>query len=122
MGKGREENPTYPEVCSGTTGHTEICEIIYDEEKLSLVKVLEHFFALSTRQPSWSGPDRGTQYELVSTIQMRKKRSYSHLCSRSARPIKEIVVEMNLLRVLSCRRISPAISRKDKRAGIVISI
>ncbi|MGI6092290.1 MAG: peptide-methionine (S)-S-oxide reductase MsrA [Veillonellaceae bacterium] len=62
-GQGFTKNPTYEEVCSGQTGHTEICEIIYDETILPLPKVLEHFFRIiDPTTLNRQGPDRGTQY------------------------------------------------------------
>lgn len=44
--QGTLDNPTYEQVCTGVTGHTETCEICYDETTLSLTKVLEHFFRI----------------------------------------------------------------------------
>lgn len=43
-GQGNSEQPFYQEVCTGTTGHAEICEVDYDETRLSLEKILEHYF------------------------------------------------------------------------------
>lgn len=62
-GQGHTENPTYRQVCSGDTGHTEICEVVYDETVLPLPKVLEHFFRIiDPTTLNRQGPDRGTQY------------------------------------------------------------
>ena len=62
-GQGHTEHPTYRQVCSGDTGHTEICEVLYDEAILPLPKVLEHFFRIiDPTTLNRQGPDRGTQY------------------------------------------------------------
>jgi peptide-methionine (S)-S-oxide reductase len=62
-GQGHVEKPTYQQVCSGTTGHTEVCEITYDESLLSLEKILEHFFRIIDPVTlNRQGPDQGTQY------------------------------------------------------------
>lgn len=62
-GQGQRENPTYQQVCSGMTGHTEVCEITYDETLLSLEKILEHFFRIIDPVTlNRQGPDQGTQY------------------------------------------------------------
>ena len=62
-GQGLTDNPTYKEVCSGETGHTEICEVTYDETILPLTKVLEHLFRIiDPTTLNRQGPDRGTQY------------------------------------------------------------
>lgn len=60
---GTKENPTYHQVCTGTTGHAEVCYIKYDETILSLETLLNKFWniinpTLLNRQ----GPDIGTQY------------------------------------------------------------
>ncbi len=62
-GQGQIENPTYQQVCSGTTGHTEVCEVAYHEEVLPLRKLLEHFFRIIDPVTlNRQGPDQGTQY------------------------------------------------------------
>jgi peptide-methionine (S)-S-oxide reductase len=62
-GQGETPNPTYQDVCSGTTGYAEIVEVHYDETVLSLQKILEHFFRIiDPTTLNRQGPDRGTQY------------------------------------------------------------
>lgn len=60
---GRRENPSYEQVCTGTTGHAETTHIKYDENIVSLDFLLEKFFkiidpTLLNRQ----GGDIGNQY------------------------------------------------------------
>ena len=60
---GEKLQPTYEEVCSGTTGHTEAIQIYYDPEVVSFNTLLEVFFvAHDPTQLNRQGPDRGTQY------------------------------------------------------------
>ncbi len=62
-GQGSTERPTYQQVCTGTTGHTEVCEVTYDEKILSLQKLLEHYFRIiDPTTLNRQGPDQGTQY------------------------------------------------------------
>lgn len=63
---GKTDNPTYKEVCSGTTGHAEVAQIAYDPEKISFDKLLEVFWY--THDPTTlnrQGADVGTQYRSV---------------------------------------------------------
>ncbi|MCS6917989.1 MAG: peptide-methionine (S)-S-oxide reductase MsrA [Chitinophagales bacterium] len=58
--------PSYRQVCSGTTGHAEVVEVIFDEEALALSALLEVFFA--AHDPTTlnrQGADVGTQYRSV---------------------------------------------------------
>ena len=60
---GTVDNPTYKQVCSGTTGHAEVCQIRYDPAKVSFDELLEAFW--KTHDPTTlnrQGPDVGTQY------------------------------------------------------------
>lgn len=60
---GTVKNPSYKEVCQGTTGHAEVCQIIYDKSKISFDELLEVFW--KTHDPTTlnrQGNDYGTQY------------------------------------------------------------
>lgn len=60
---GEKLRPTYEEVCSGTTGHTEAIQIYYDPAVVNFNTLLEVFFvAHDPTQLNRQGPDRGTQY------------------------------------------------------------
>jgi len=62
-GQGNSADPTYHQVCLGTTGYTEVCELTYDEVVMPLGKVLEHFFRIiNPTTLNRQGPDQGTQY------------------------------------------------------------
>lgn len=60
---GKSKAPTYDEVCSGRTGHAEVCLVKYDPEVVSFEKLLQVFF--TTHDPTTlnrQGNDIGTQY------------------------------------------------------------
>ncbi len=63
---GTTENPTYEEVCSGNTGHAEVCQITFDSTIISFDELLEVFW--KTHDPTTlnrQGADVGTQYRSV---------------------------------------------------------
>jgi peptide-methionine (S)-S-oxide reductase len=60
---GHTKNPTYKEVSSGGTGHTEAVEIAYDPAKISYAKLLEVFWRnIDPVTPNAQFCDRGSQY------------------------------------------------------------
>jgi peptide-methionine (S)-S-oxide reductase len=60
---GITPNPTYQEVCSGRTGHTEAVMVVYDPSKISTEQVLARFWeGHDPTQGMRQGNDVGTQY------------------------------------------------------------
>ncbi len=60
---GTAENPTYEQVCTGTTGHAEVTRIEFDPQKIPLPQVLDFFWdAHDPTTPNRQGADVGTQY------------------------------------------------------------
>jgi peptide-methionine (S)-S-oxide reductase len=60
---GKTKNPTYEQVCTGTTGHAEVIQLKYDASLVSFEDLLEIFW--NTHDPTTlnrQGADAGTQY------------------------------------------------------------
>jgi peptide-methionine (S)-S-oxide reductase len=63
---GTTDNPTYREVCSETTGHAEVTEIVFDPAKISYAKLLEIFWqAHDPTTLNRQGADEGTSYRSI---------------------------------------------------------
>lgn len=60
---GQVKNPTYKEVCNGTTGHAEVCQIYYDPSVITYDELLAAFWTChDPTQLNRQGNDVGTQY------------------------------------------------------------
>ena len=60
---GHTAEPTYRDVCSGTTGHAEVVEVEYDPEVVSFESLLDVFWQIHNPTTlNRQGPDVGTQY------------------------------------------------------------
>ncbi len=63
---GAKENPTYEDVCSGSTQHAEVVEVTFDPAQVTYEELLNVFW--SNHNPTTlnrQGPDVGTQYRSV---------------------------------------------------------
>jgi len=97
---GNVSNPSYKEVCSGTTGHAEVCQIIYNPQKISYEQLLEAFWG--THDPTTlnrQGNDVGTQYRSViyyhSEMQKSIAKEYKQQLSKSGTWNSPIVTEIS---------------------------
>ena len=60
---GQVANPTYRQVCDGTTGHAEVVQLRFDPAQVSFRELLEVFFTIhDPTTPNRQGHDIGTQY------------------------------------------------------------
>ena len=70
---GYTKNPTYEEVCSGLTGHTEVVRLVYDPHKVQLLDILILFWeGHNPTQGMRQGNDIGTQYRSAIFINCNK--------------------------------------------------
>lgn len=63
---GDIENPTYEQVCSGTTGHVEVARVSFDPDRISFEEIIGKYFQIhDPTQRNRQGPDVGEQYRSV---------------------------------------------------------
>lgn len=87
---GHVKNPTYREVCTGTTGHAEVIQITFDANKISFTEVLKVFFTMHDPTTlNRQGNDVGTQY--------RSAVFYHNDAQKDA--AEEIITELNKAKV-----------------------
>lgn len=97
---GHVENPTYKEVCEGTTGHAECIEVVYDPKELTFDELLEVFW--QTHDPTTlnrQGNDIGTQYRSVvfyhTDEQKAKAEKYKAALNKSGAFSDSIITEIS---------------------------
>ena len=72
------KNPSYKEVCTGNTGHAEVCQVTYDPKIITLKEILEVYW--KTHDPTTlnrQGGDVGTQYRSVIFYHNDDQRKYA---------------------------------------------
>ena len=97
---GTTLNPTYSEICTGTTGHAEAIQITFDPSEVGFEDLLEVFFG--THDPTTlnrQGADVGTQYRSAifyhSEDQMKKAQNYITLIAKEKLYDREIVTKVS---------------------------
>ncbi len=80
---GATANPTYQEVCSGRTGHTEVVLVAYDPKIISFGRLLKAFFeAHDPTQGMRQGADVGTQYRSAIYVMDEAERAEAEEAAR----------------------------------------
>jgi len=101
---GYTKNPTYKDICTGQTGHAEVCKIIYNPEIISYEKLLQVFF--ENHDPTTlnqQGLDKGTQYRssifYTSGSQKILSKKYKKNLNKSDEFKNSIVTEITKLEI-----------------------
>jgi peptide-methionine (S)-S-oxide reductase len=96
---GDVANPTYKQVCTGTTGHAEVCNIYYDPAVISYDELLAAFWTChDPTQLNRQGNDVGTQYRSViffhNEEQRKKAEEYKKKLNEEKAWDKPVVTEI----------------------------
>lgn len=83
---GHVQNPTYEQVCNGTTGHAEVVQITFNPNEVSFKEILQVFFTIhDPTTPNRQGYDVGTQYRSAIFYHTPEQREIA----------EQLIVEMN---------------------------
>jgi peptide-methionine (S)-S-oxide reductase len=97
---GKVANPTYEEVCTGTTGHAEVVQITYDKTKTDLNEIFQVFFTVHDPTTlNRQGADVGTQYRSVIFYKNAEQKSAA----------ESIIAELNKAKVYN----SPIVTKVE---------
>jgi peptide-methionine (S)-S-oxide reductase len=93
---GRKQNPTYQEVSSGSTGHTEAVQVVYDPAKVSYEKLLEVYWVnVDPTVKDRQFCDVGTQYRtgiFAHDEAQRRAAEASRAAIEKAKPFRDAIV------------------------------
>lgn len=98
--QGHVEHPSYQEVCTGTTGHTETVRVVYDPGRVSLGHLLELYYdIIDPYSLNRQGNDRGPQYRtgIYYTSEEDGTVAREFIASKQAAAGQRIVVEVEPL-------------------------
>ncbi len=93
---GSKVNPTYQEVSAGTTGHTEVVQVVYDPKKVTYEKLLEVFWVnIDPTVKDRQFCDSGSQYRssvFYHDAEQRKAAEASRAALEKSKPFKDALV------------------------------
>jgi len=82
---GSKADPTYEEVCTGTTGHAEVVQVRFDPTRISYEQILELFWkAHDPTTLNRQGADEGTQYRSIILYHDERQREAADKSMRAA--------------------------------------
>lgn len=96
---GSVKNPSYREVCNGTTGHAEVIQVRFDPSVITFEELVEVFFA--THDPTTlnrQGADVGTQYRSAILYHDKEQKAIAERMKKEFAPTlwdKPIVTEIS---------------------------
>lgn len=94
---GHVENPSYDDVCEGTTGHAEVVQIVFNPDKISYEKILAWFWELHDPTTlNRQGNDVGTQYRSAIFTHDARQKEIAEASKKAAAALftKPIVTEI----------------------------
>jgi peptide-methionine (S)-S-oxide reductase len=98
---GTMANPSYEQVCTGTTGHAEVIQVEFDPAQISYAKLLDQFWrAHDPTTLNRQGADVGPQYRSIILYQSEEQKHIAEASKRSAAhafktPIVTEIVPLN---------------------------
>ena len=76
---GHTVNPSYEQVCTGSTGHNEVVKLVFDPAQVSVRELLEIFFVIhDSTTLNRQGNDSGTQYRSGIYVSSPEQASVAH--------------------------------------------
>jgi peptide-methionine (S)-S-oxide reductase len=101
---GKMANPSYEDVSTGSTGHAESVQVIYDPSKVTYDQLLDVFFAVAhdPTQLNYQGPDHGTQYRSAifykTPAQVASAKAFIAKLTQAKKYAHSIVTEVSALK------------------------
>ena len=117
---GTREKPTYEQVCTGTTGHAESVEILFEPAKVSYEQLARRFFDIhDPTEKNRQGPDVGTQYRsAIFYTTPQQKKTAEQLIALLRQGLRRCYRGRARLDVLGRRGLPPGLHHQASRSHV----